>query len=265
MGPVRNNVAQTGLRAPDRFSRADHSATQTASVDQRGSSALAAVTDSPRKKLEAKLTVIDRLDKFGQAAIRHIKASKLVWHITDWTLTAKAQPFQTHDMVVRQKLAISKELADSTKEPIGNFLEVWEQRFDQPKLYAKFLKFAALDQPEIGHFLRELDTFRLFPTIGAAEKILNDCFLRPKLDPEGKPVDRNGKWLLNFPSDESQTTHTKAIRAAIDTAKAQPSRENFKALKEALCKLEKYFVGSISKNSYLGSAVMNAQQSIHKT
>lgn len=163
--------------------------------------------------------------------------------------------------ITATKKAMVKEMAGTISTKLDSFPSVREKRCGDPAaaaIYAKYLKYTALEMPEMPAFLNAMDDLRAAPTVKKAEAMLRDFIVPAKTDENGLPLEGQSSMQINLASNGVREALITAVMHSIAEAHVYDTPDKLENLVKMFEGTERYIAQQLDRNCKFGSEVNTA-------
>ena len=211
------------------------------------------------QRMQAKQTVVDRAKMAFWSSVGRVAADLTTFNVRS------PQSLKSHlasnDQVKASKAAMVKEMVGTITKKLDSFPVFREKRSNDPAAattYAKFLKYAALENPEMSGFLNAMDNLRASPTVKKAEAMLREFIVPAKIDENGVPLQGQSNMQINLSSDEVRNALINAAKHSILEAHAYGTPEKLGNLVKVFERAETYIANQLDRNCKFQTEVNSA-------
>lgn len=170
----------------------------------------------------------------------------------DISSNKKAAPhiISTKD-ISSNKQAMVNEMVGAITNRLDSFSLIREKRTSDPvsaAIYVKYLKYAALDNPEMSAFLNAMDDLRAAPTVKKAEAMLQDFIVPAEIDDNGLTLEGQSTLQLNLDNDKERNAIITDSKLSIEEAHVDDAPEKLANLVKVFEGVEKYIAKQLARN-----------------
>ncbi len=221
--------------------------------------ALKSLQEVSPQRMQAKQTVAEKVK-----TVFWNSTSRIAADLTTFNVRSPQSPkshLASNDQVKVSKAAMVKEMVGAITKKLDSFPVFREKRSSDTAAaatYAKFLKYAALENPEMSGFLGAMDNLRASPTAKKAEAMLREFIVPAKIDENGVPLEGQSSMQINLSSDGVRNDLIIAVTHSIVDAHVYGTPEKLGNLVKVFERAETYIANQLDRNCKFQTEVNSA-------